>query len=229
MGIFNLLKSPVISLPCLVFLLCQCRFIEEGNEIKDFYIAPNFKDYKIETVALLPMAYDDTTDIGTFYSTNYFYNNLAELNAYNLVDIDKITSSDSSTISDQLISIRENFRIDLDSFYVTQLGSFLKAQNCDAIIIGNVFDYSNYYYSDTKLGMFSIFVITTAANFNYFMVSLKDGSVLWGANIDCKASYKVRFSSYLAVLGYPPLDLSISNGIDRLLDKLKKEYILTKK
>ncbi len=229
MGIFKLLKSPVISLPFLVFLLCQCKFIEEGNEIKDFYIAPNFKDYKIETVALLPMAHDDTTDIGTFYSTNYFYNNLADLNSYNLVDIDKITSSDSSTISDQLISIRENFHIDLDSFYITPLGSFLKAQNCDAIIIGNVFDYSNYYYSDTKLGMFSTFVITTAANFNYFMVSLKDGSVLWGANIDCKASYKVRFSSYLAVLGYPPLDISISNGIDRLLDKLKEEYILTEK
>jgi hypothetical protein len=229
MGKFNLLKSLAIPLPFLIFSLSQCKYIEEGNEIKEFYIAPNFKDYKIETIALLPMANDDTTNLGTFYSTNYFYNNLAELNSYNLVDIDKITSSDSSTISDQLISIRESFRIDLDSFYVTPLGQFLKSQNCDAIIIGNVFDYSNYYYADTKLGMFSTFVITTAANFNYFMVSLLDGSVLWGANIDCKASYKVRYSSYLAVLGYPPLDLSISNGIDRLLDKLKKEFILTKK
>jgi hypothetical protein len=185
---FNLPKSLLIALPFLVFLFCHCKFIEEGNEIKEFYIAPNFKNYKIKTVALLPMAYDDTTKTGTFYSTNYFYNNLAELNTFNLVDIDKITSSDSSTISDQLISIRKNFRIDLDSFYLTPLGSFLKAQNCDAIIIGNVFDYSNYYYSDTKLGMFYSFNITTAANFNYFMVSLSDGSVLWSANIDCKAT-----------------------------------------
>lgn len=226
---FNLPKSLLIALPFLVFLFSHCKFIEEGNEIKEFYIAPNFKDYKIETVALLPMAYDDTTNIGTFYSTNYFYNNLAELNTYKLVDIDKIASSDSSTISEQLISIKDNYRIDLDSFFVTPLGSFLKAQNCDAIIIGNVFDYSNYYYSDTKLGMFSIFNITTVANFNYFMVSLLDGSVLWAANIDCKATYKVRSSSYLAVLGYPPLDIAISNGIDILLDKLERDFILSKK
>lgn len=151
------------------------------------------------------------------------------MNSYNLEDIDKITSSDSSTISDQLNSIRENFWIDLDSFYVTPLGSFVKAQNCDAIIIGNVFDYSNYYYSDTKLGMFSSFNITTAANFNYFMVSLFDGSVLWAANLDCKATYKLRVSSYFAVLGYPPLDLAISNGIEILLDKLKRDFILSKK
>jgi hypothetical protein len=229
MGKINLLKSLALPLPFLIFSLNQCKVIEEGNEITNFYLAPNFKDYKIETVALLPMSNDDTTNLGTFYSTNYFYNNLLELRQYNVVDIDRISSSDSSAITDQLISIRENLRFDLDSFYVTPLGQFLKSQNCDAIIIGNVFDYSNYYYTETKLRLFSSIVITTAANFNYFMVSLNDGNVLWAANIDSKASYKERFHSYLEIIEYPPLDLSISNGIDILLDKLMKESILTKK
>lgn len=229
MGKFNLLKSIALPIPFLIFSLIQCNEIKEGNEIKEFYIAPNFKNYKINTVALLPMAYDNTSYYGTFYSTNYFYNRLEEINTYNLVDIDKISSSDSSTIAAQLISIRDSQRIDLDSFFVTPLGHFLKSQNCDAIIIGNVTDYSNYYYTDTQVGLFSTLNLVTVANFNYFMVSLEDGSVLWGANVDGKIVNKERVRSSYNIVVYPPLDYSISYGIDVLLKKLEKEFIITKK
>lgn len=228
MGKFNLLISLALPIPFLVFSLIQCEGTEGKREIKEFYLAPNFNSYKIETVALLPMAYDNTTSIGTFYSTNYFYNKLLESDRYNLVDIDKISSSDSSTIAAQLISIRDSQRIVLDSFYITPLGKFLKSQNCDAIIIGNVVDYSNYYFTDTQIGLFSTLNLVNVTNFNYFMVSLQDGSVLWAANLEGKTINKERLRTYNNT-DYPPIDYSISYGIDALLEKLEKEFILHKK
>lgn len=229
MGKFNLLKSLALPIPFLVFSLIQCEGTEGKREIKEFYLAPNFNSYKIETVALLPMAYDNTTSIGTFYSTNYFYNKLLESDRYNLVDIDKISSSDSSTIAAQLISIRDSQRIVLDSFYVTPLGKFLKSQNCDAIIIGNVVDYSNYYFTDIQIELFSTLNLVNVTNFNYFMVSLQDGSVLWAANLEGKTIYKERLRAYNNNTDYPPIDYSISYGIDALLEKFEKEFILHKK
>lgn len=226
---FSLLRSLALPIPLLLISLNQCEDIKEGCEVKEFYISPNFSEYKIETVALLPMAYDDTTDDGTFYSTNHFYNKLLEMNRYNFVDIDKFTASDSSDIAALLKSIKDSLKINLDSLYSTSLGKFLKSQNCDAIIIGNVFDYNKYYFTNTRYGLFYRFYFLTESNFNYFMVSLKDGKILWAANVDGKAYYEFYDNWFSVKIIYPPLDVAISNGIDALLVKLKKETFLESK
>jgi hypothetical protein len=62
----------------LTFLpyLNGCSDIKPVSEILNLYTSPKINTYKIQRVALLPMAQDDTTDSGTFYSTNHFLNAL---------------------------------------------------------------------------------------------------------------------------------------------------------
>lgn len=226
---FISLKSFALPLPLLFILLNQCEEIKEGCEVKEFYFDANFHDYQIETIALLPMEYDDTTDTGTFYSTNYFYNKLLTINKYNLIDIDKFSASDSSDIVMILRSLKDSLKVNLDTLFSTSLGKFLKSQNCDAIIIGNVFDFNTYYYSSRSYGLYIRLICVTECNFNYFMVSLKDGKILWAAKVDGKANYQDYTYLLEAKIIYPPLDVAISNGIDALLVKLKKELILESK
>lgn len=223
------LKIFILPLGFLLFTIVQCDEIKEGNEIKEFYIAPNFSNYKIKTVALLPMAYDDTTDIGTFYSTNYLYNRLSEeFKNFHLVDIDKIVASDSTTIDDLLISISDRSRINVDSFYNTDLGKFLQINNCDAILLGNVYKFSRYENRPLRHEWLYANKITLC-HFNYFMVSLHDGSILWSANVTGVSDYTYEIVYPPKPTYYPPLDEAISNGIDALLVKLKNESILIKK
>jgi hypothetical protein len=142
------------------------------------------------------MLNDDTTDNGTFYSTNQFYNRLGEFNNFKLVDIDKISAADSITIDSLLISIREKQEINVDLFYTTDLGIYLKHNNCDAIIIGNVYEYEHNNSTTFRHGRMYLDNITRS-NFNYFMISLLDGSVLWAANVNgvSKYSYELVYPS----------------------------------
>lgn len=222
------LKSFVLPLGILLFSVVQCDEVEEGCEVAEFYLNQGYSNYKVETVALLPMAYDDTTDSGTFYSTNHFYNRLSQFNNFSLINIDKIVSSDSITIDNLLISIRDSLRINIHTFYTTDLGKFLKYNNCDAIFLGNVYEYFHYESVPNR----NRWIYTnreTKANFNYFMISLFDGSVLWAANVNgvSKYSYELVFPPQQTL--NPPLDEALSNGIDALLIKLKQESILLKK
>ena len=225
----RVLKSFVLPLGILLFSVVQCDEVEEGCEIAEFYMTPKYSSYKIETVALLPMAYDDTTEVGTFYSTNHFYNRLSEeYDSFKLIDIDKFVSSDSITIDNLLISIRDSLRINIDTFYTTDLGKFLKNNNCDAILLGNVYEY---YHIQNEPNLFKWLYIDKGikVNFNYFMVSLFDGSILWAANINGVSKYTYELVYPPRQIPNPPLDTAISNGIDALLIKLKDESIITKK
>jgi len=223
------LKSFILPLGILLFPVVQCDEVEEGCEVEEFYLNPEYSNYKIETLALLPMAYDDTTDSGTFYSTNHFYNRLSkEYDSFKLIDIDKIVASDSIIIDNLLLTIRDSLRINVDTFYTTDLGKFLKYNNCDAIIIGNVFEYFNYESIPNRYRWLNT-TKETKASFNYFMISLLDGSVLWAANVNGLSKYEYELVFPPQPMLYPPLDEAISNGIDALLIKLRKEIILESK
>jgi hypothetical protein len=223
---FNNFTRTTIAIPLLIFSFVSCRRAIDSNGVVEFYLNPEFGKYRVETVALLPMAFDDTTSTGTFYSTNYFFNQLLEIPSINIVDIDKIVSTDSAAISDQIKSIIINKKFDLNQFQKSDLGKWLDGNNCNTIILGNVTDFKMFYY--TWYSNYNQFMITTATvcNFNYFMVSLEDGSILWSANVDGEATYMDRLP---ISPDYPPLDEAISKGIDLLLEKLEKESILYKK
>ncbi|MHB9041565.1 MAG: hypothetical protein ACYC4T_12995, partial [Melioribacteraceae bacterium] len=71
---FNYL-SLFALLPSLLYLN-GCRDLVPESKLLDLYTSPKIKEYNIRKVALLPMAQDDTTDSGTYYSTNHFFNEL---------------------------------------------------------------------------------------------------------------------------------------------------------
>lgn len=216
----------IIILPLLVISLTSCKRAIDGNRVIDFFRNPDYGKYKIENIALLPMANDDTTSTGTFYSTNYFFNRLLEIPSINMVDLDKIISSDSAAIYEQLKSININKKFNLNLFLKSDLGIWLTENNCDAAILGNVTNFKMYYY--TWYNIDNQFMITTATvcNFNYYMISMRDGSLLWAANIDGEAIYMDKLP---VIPDYPPLDEAISSGIDSLLEKLDREGILVSK
>lgn len=224
----GVLKSIILPLGLLLFSIIQCDGVEDGCEVKDFFISRDYSSYKIDTVALLPMAYDDTTDLGTFFSTNHFYNRLSEdYKNFHLVDIDKKASSDSIAINNLLISIRDSSKINIDSFYNSDLGKYLKANNCDGIILGNVY---NFYRYDNLLMRYGRLYVNkvTHSNFNYLMNSLADGTIIWSANVDGVSKYTYELVNPPNPTPFPPLDVAIANGIDALLIKLKKESVIKK-
>lgn len=216
----------IILLPLFLISLISCKRAIDSNRVVDFFRNPNYGKYKIENISLLPMVNDDTTSTGTYYSTNYFFNRLVEIPSIKTVDIDKIILSDSAAIADQLKSIIVNKKFDLNLFLKSDLGIWLNENNCDAVILGYVKDFKMYYY--TWYNNDNRFMITTVTvcNFNYYMVSMIDGSILWEANIDGEATYMDRLP---ISPDYPPLDEAISSGIEYLLEKLENESILYKK
>lgn len=216
----------IIIIPLLLISIISCKRAIDGNRVIDFFRNPDFGKYKIENIALLPMAKDDTTSTGTFYSTNYFFNRLLEIPSINIVDIDKIISSDSAAITEQLKSIVVNKKFDLILFLKTDLGIWLTENNCDAVILGNVTDFKMYYYTWYNNDNQFMITTTTVCNLNYYMVSLEDGSILWAANIDGEAT---NMGQLPISPDYPPLDEAIAGGIEYLLEKLENESILYKK
>ena len=69
--------SVLIIALCFVLFVTACNKLFDNivwpkNKIISLYESPNIDSYKIRSVVLLPMIPDDTTDAGTFYSTNHF-------------------------------------------------------------------------------------------------------------------------------------------------------------
>ena len=56
----------------------------------------------------------------------------------------------------------------------------------------------------------------TSCQFTYYLISLKDGRVLWKANILGEEGYYLLDREEI----FAPLDYAISNGIDKVIDKI---------
>lgn len=217
----NIPKNILLLLTLVLFQGCQKVFDE--NKLNEFFIKSDIRDYNIKTVALLPMANDDTTSTGTFYSTNHFYNYLLEIPSIKVIDIDKIISSDSAAIQLQLNELVKTKRLNLDTLRNSDLGKFIYANNCDAIIIGYINFFKKYYYTWPNSYLQYFITTVTVCNFSYYMASLNDGEILWASNITGEATYlDVLVSSYP---NYPMLDVAVSNGIDLLSKKLSAESV----
>jgi hypothetical protein len=199
-------------LPSLLFLN-NCENIAPKNKILNLYTSPKINAYVIHRVALLPMAQDDTTDSGTFYSTNHFLNKLKE--NYKSVEF-VIPSIDDSVEYDTLIpsfikSVEKLRRLDLKSFFNSDIGPSVDEENSDAILIGGI-DKSR---SKTGFAMGN-FANVISCEFRYYLISLVDGRVLWKAEVLGEEGYFIFQSGDI----YPPLDYAISNGIDKIITSL---------
>lgn len=213
----------------IFFTSCYFSPNQLSNSINQFYQSPKAQYYSIKSIALLPMANDDTTDIGTYYSTNYFYNKLTQLPNISIIDIDKIIPSDSFVVSNLLEILISKAYIDVQALYETDLGKYLKQNNCDALIIGQVNNYNKYY--NTWFNKFSQVYISniTLCNFFYCMISLFDGSIIWVADIESFEEYIDPLSKSPDDYSCPPIDEAISKGIDLLYNKLTTEFFKLEK
>ena len=200
------------------------------SRILSLYRNRNFPDYNIKKIALIPMANDDTTDTGTFYSTSHFLDLLNESFAgvqAEVPQVDSLIRADTSLIPHLFESIRKNRKLDLLNPGSERLIDSLSNAEYDAMIIGSINSYKDAKEFVIQAGNRLLFkataALTTSCDFTYFMISLKDGSILWGARI---LGIDANYDNDEYMRDYPPLDSSISNGIDVMINTLPFERVI---
>ena len=211
---FKFIDLRILIILALFFPACIQNFesyIYPKNEILHLYKSPKIDSYHFQKVALLPMVQDDTTHNGTFYSTNHFLNVL-ERKFPNKTFF--IPSPGESGIADSLIpslieSIEKLKKLDLKDIYNSELAYSIEEENPDAILIGT--------FSKFTLGKgysMRFRATITSCEITYYLISLKDGRVLWKAHALGEEGYYLLQNDEI----YPPLDYSISNGIDKMVE-----------
>ena len=201
-------------------------FIRPTTHIIDYYVSPQVSTYQIKTVALFPMAKDDTTDTGTFYSTNHFINRLEQSFPnvkFFIPSIDSLTRKDSLLVPHLINSIVSNNKLNVESFDSSEVGKILTDDNPDAIIVGLINNSSNRRGVGLVRDEFFHFEFRaiTSCDFTYYLISLKDGSTIWKFRV---VGEEVYGSNHIND-DFPPLDTAISNGIDFFLDTRLPEQI----
>ncbi|NJD21620.1 MAG: hypothetical protein FIA82_02970 [Melioribacter sp.] len=196
------------------------RVIVPRNVILSIYRSPKIDQYKINSVALLPMAPDDTTDRGTFFATNHFLNSLKQKFPYVKFEVplvDSIMTIDSSAVGKIINSIEKLRKLDLKYFFETDLGYAVEENEADAMLIGTINKIINKKGFSSGRGIFKpVDATLTSCQFTYYLISLKDGRVLWKANILGEEGYYLLGQEEK----FAPLDYAISNGIDKVIDKI---------
>jgi hypothetical protein len=161
----------------------------------------------------MPMVWDDTTDEGTFYSTNHFINKIYTLReGIELADIDSLRKFNCDTIITMFNKIGDKQEINLDSIYSTKVKRNIYEDNCDAILVGTID--TAWYHERTGISNLSEWA-STDCKFNYYMFSLRDGKLLWRIRV---RGSNDNYTS-LDDIYFPPLDVAISSGIDYFFDE----------
>ncbi|MCL4551130.1 MAG: hypothetical protein M1495_21480 [Bacteroidetes bacterium] len=223
----NTFRLRALLLSTLVITLYGCDdFIQPTNHIIDYYVSPQAAIYQIKTVALFPMAKDDTTDTGTFYSTNHFINRLEQSFPnvkFFIPSIDSLIRKDSPLVPHLIKSIGSNNKLNVESFDSSEVGKLLADDNPDAMIVGLINNSSNRRGVGLVRNEFLNFEFRaiTSCDFTYYLISLKDGSTIWKFRV---VGEEVYGSNHIND-DFPPLDTAISNGIDFLLDTRLPEQV----
>jgi hypothetical protein len=222
----------IILLVSFNFISCLERFTPESRIIA---VTQNAKisNYQFEKIALLPLLNDDTTNTGTFYSTNHFLIKLTKQYSkinFDIPGINFILKSDSLVIPRLIDTIELKRYLDLDSFYVSELGIFLEQEKFDAVFIGTLehcYDLNGFDRFDWSPGnLYFERIYLRNCYFSYYLISLDDGKVLWGARVlgqdanylDPEFLYTSNGQSKFYF--YPPVDCAISNGIDVMMSAM---------
>lgn len=194
------------------------RIVWPKNQVLSVYESPKLNLYKIRSVTLLPIVPDDTTDNGTFFATNHFLNSLKQKfpnTKFAVPLVDSIMAFDSLAISKIIDSIEKLRRLDLKYFFDTDISYTVDEESTDAMIIGminKVIKKKGYTPSRIHYGIQPATLIS--CQFTYYLISLKDGRVLWKAHVLGEEGYSLNSSDII----YPPLDYAVSNGIDKIID-----------
>ena len=196
------------------------RVIIPRNVVLSMYQSPKIDQYKINSIALLPMAPDDTTDRGTFFATNHFLNSLKQKfpnTKFEVPLVDSIIAFDSLAVVKIIDSIEKLRRLDLKYFFDTDIGNAVEENTADAMLIGTINKIVNKRGFSSGRGIFKpVDATLTSCQFTYYLISLKDGRVLWKAKILGEEGYYLLDKEEI----FAPLDYAISNGIDKVIDRI---------
>jgi hypothetical protein len=165
---------------------------------------------------------DDTTDTGAFYATNHFINSLEKRFPkikFVIANIDTAIASDSMAITWNIESIEKIKKLDLRKFCRSELGYDVQKDSADAMIIGKI-DSCAWRAGLTITGFRVYKSRILSCYFTYYLISLKDGRVLWKASTLGEEGYTSYFGAEEI---YPPLDYALSNGIDLLIFEIPLE------
>ena len=221
---FIMMKKKFYLLIPLLVILPACstiisNFLYPRSSITYIYQSPKYSQYNLSKIAIAPMMNDDTTEVGTLYSTNHFINALEK--KYKklkfFIPDTKNTGDPDSLVFWIAQSIEEKKHLDLNDFYATDLGDAIRKGNADAVFIGvvDLVDYKNGAAYNSRAREFSKTTITSCY-FTYYLISLKDGRVLFKIS----ALGEEGFYVYSGDDVYPELDYAISNGMDQIIEKL---------
>jgi hypothetical protein len=205
--------SLIIVMILITLLLSSC--IGEFSIVREHYRYPDIRQYRINNVGIMPMVMDDTTDNGTFYSTNYLLKSLKQNHTnykFSIVDVDNAVKHDPDYVKNVVQLIRRDQRLSNSTMRATGLDSVLNRDSIDAILIGNInkVNYGKYFITrDHHLVQCKM----VKCDFTYYLVSIYDGQILW------------RYRTIGTALNnnkpdYPPLDVAISNGIDEFINSI---------
>lgn len=235
MNLNNNLTTRIISLLicCWIFIiLTSCGIANEFTFPAHSFRSKNISSYKIKKLALLPIVPDSKDSSGTYYSTNYFVDLLSdEFPNLEIANIDDIRNHEIDGIPNIIKDIKQFRIMDHRKFLNTNLGFSLNEWGCDAIIVGCI-DSTNY-----QMG----WVLTeglpgiskgrkTLCYFSYFLISMKDGRVLWKGSAKGTEIYlgKRNEKRDEKIVTFPPVDLALINGLEILAEELPKETFIKK-
>jgi hypothetical protein len=226
-------KKKLAALIVIIASFSSCSYITSlFNPSNGLFVSKNIASYNIKKIALLPMLHDTKDYNGTYYASNYFLDLLVtEYPKLEFAEIDDIREFDCSFLSQVTENIVASKKINKRNFLDTDLGLMLSRWNCDAIIIG-VVDSTSYTKDKLSARLLdgSIYRILVSCHVSYYLVSLRDGRIIWKAK-EIGSQYYEPFgeSPYLFSLAEKsipfsvPIAQAICNGIEKISQKLPEE------
>lgn len=208
----------------LILFITSCIHIEKGPIIKNVFVSKDIASYKIESLAVLPLMPDDSSNIGAYFATNFLYNIFYDdYPNVDIADLDWIRKFDNSIVDEEIQSLKAMKRFDLKIFENSDLGRNIIYEEYDAVLIGNI---ENIKYTEGLVfGTDAILrAWVTSCSFRYYIISLNDARVLWAAS--CQSDSYNYLDNYL-LREYPPVDKAITNGLDEIVLTIPNEILFT--
>jgi hypothetical protein len=210
----------VLFLLGIIFLLSSCINIERPPRVDNVFVSKHISSYDVESIAILPIIPDDSSDTGGYFATNHLFDILYDnYPSIDITDLQWVRKFDNSIVDKEIQSLKTTHRFDMSEFEKSELGSSIIAEEYDAVLIGAIDS------TDSTTGIFlapdgSVRVWRTFCAFEYLLVSLKDGRVLWATT--CEGEAYNQMDNYFKKV-YPLVDMAISNGIDEMVLTFPKE------
>jgi hypothetical protein len=214
----------IYCLYTLTIILQSCNLLEEFKFPVQSFTSKYISSYRLKRIAVLPVIPDTKDSAGAYYATNYFTDLLTDCYpAIQVAEVDDVRKSEISFIPDMVKDIKQFRIMDYKNFGNTDIGEALKKWNCDAIFVGTI---DSVKYESGWVNTFDYKGLLkgrkTNCYFRYFLISLKDGRVLWKVSVrGTEVFYGKRKSDDGSFC--PPLSVAMSNGIELISDELPGE------